>query len=246
VQGGGGLLVAVGPDVDGEVMADVLGGDAPLRIAAVADPKPIVRSLVPIDVRHPLFRSFGSSLPTLGLVTFRRVARIDSEACQTIARFTTGEPAMLNCEIGEGRAIILASDLDNRWNDFPLRATFVPFVHEMLRYLAGGRSQTAEVLVADMPAGVPPIPGFATIGQGGRAPVETRRVAVNVDPRESDLTRMSPDEFQAAVTRLKQAAASDAGVEARQQEDRQHLWMYLLGLTLAVLVVESLVASRTA
>jgi hypothetical protein len=35
-------------------------------------------------------------------------------------------------------------------------------------------------------------------------------------------------------------------VEASQQEDRQHLWIYVLGLTLAMLAVESLVASGTA
>ena len=142
------------------------------------------------------FSRSARALPTLGLVTFRRVAHIEGAACQTIARLTTGEAAMLDCEAGEGRAIVLASDLDNRWNDFPLRATFVPFVHETLRYLAGGRSQTARVLVADVPAGVPPTPGFATISRAARASVETRRVAVNVDPRESDLTRMSVDEFQ--------------------------------------------------
>ena len=195
VRRGGGLLVSVGPDIDGQVIADVLGQDAPLRIA-VPDTKPLERSLIPIDVRHPLFQSFGAALPTLGLVTFRRVARIESEACQTIARLTTGEAAMLSCEAGEGRAIVLASDLDNRWNDFPLRATFVPFVHETLRYLTSVRSHAGEFLVADVPAGVPPTPGFATISERHGASVEARRLAVNVDPPESDLTRMSADEFQ--------------------------------------------------
>ena len=246
VRRGGGLLMAVGPDVDGEVVADLLGTDVPLRIAPVPDVKPLERSLTPIDVRHPLFASFGSSVATLGLVVFRRVAHIEGVACQTIARLTTGEAAVLDCEAGEGRAIILASDLDNRWNDFPLRPTFVPFVHETLRYLTSGQRQARELFVADVPAGVPPTPGFAMMSGAGEASVAPRRVAVNVDPRESDLTRMSVDEFQAAVTRLKDVAVSESRVEARQQEDRQHLWTYALGLMLAVLVVESLVASRTA
>ena len=246
VRSGGGLLMAVGPDVDGEVAADVLGNDVPLRITPVRDVKPLERSLTPIDVRHPLFQSFGSSVSTLGLVVFRHVAHIEGAACQTIARLTTGEAAVLNCEVGEGRAIVLASDLDNRWNDFPLRATFVPFVHETLRYLTSGQPRARELFVADVPAGVPPTPGFATLSAAGGASVASRRVAVNVDPRESDLTRMSVDEFQGAVTRLKEVAVSEGRVEARQQEDRQHLWTYALGLMLAVLAVESLVASRTA
>ncbi len=110
VRSGGGLLMAVGPDVDGEVAADLLGNDVPLRINAVRDVKPLERSLTPIDLRHPLFQSFGSSVATLGLVVFRHLAHIEGAACQTIARFTTGEAAVLNCEVGEGRAIVLASD----------------------------------------------------------------------------------------------------------------------------------------
>jgi len=57
---------------------------------------------------------------------------------------------------------------------------------------------------------------------------------------------MSVAEFQSAVTRLKEDAASDARIEARQQEDRQHLWQYALALVLMMLAAEGVVASRTA
>jgi hypothetical protein len=66
-----------------------------------------------------------------------------------------------------------------------------------------------------------------------------------VDPRETDPARLSPDDFQSAVTRLKDAGQSDARVEARQQEDRQHLWQYALAVMAALLVVEGLLAART-
>ncbi len=69
---------------------------------------------------------------------------------------------------------------------------------------------------------------------------------MNVDPRESDPARLSAAEFEAAVTRLKDAGAAESSIEARQQEDRQHLWRYALGLMIAVLVLEGIVASRTA
>jgi hypothetical protein len=245
VKGGGGLLIAVGPDIDSDIVADVLGDDLPLRIAAAPDGQPIERSLIPGDVRHPVFRAFGSDAATLGLVKFRRVAHIDGVGCQAVARFTTGETALLDCPAGEGHAIVLASDVDNRWNDFPLRATFVPFLHETLRYLGSGRPQEGQYLIADVPSGVPPIPGIATIQPSG-ATSALRRVAVNVDPRESDLARLSPDEFQSAVTRLKDVGSAEAKVEVQRREDRQHLWTYVLALMVAVLAVEGVVASRTA
>jgi hypothetical protein len=242
VTGGGGLLLAVNPDIDGDVVGDVLGAEARLRIS-VANGRPEDRALAPSDFRHPIFRSLGGGAATLGLVTFHTVARIDGSGCQTVARFTTGEAALLECTPGTGRALVMASDLGNVWNDFPLHATFLPFLHEAVRYLASGRAQASDYLVSDVPAGVPATPGIAVVPGTGPRP---RMVAVNVDPRESDPARVSSDEFQTAVTRLKDAGAADAQIEARQQEDRQHLWRYALALMVATLAIEGLVASRTA
>jgi hypothetical protein len=47
------------------------------------------------------------------------------------------------------------------------------------------------------------------------------------------------------VTRLKDAGQSDARVEARQQEDRQHLWQYALAVMALLLVGEGWLAART-
>jgi hypothetical protein len=242
-RSGGGLLIAAGPEIDADVVADVLGEGSPLRVAMPADVKAELRTLAPADLRHPIFQPFGSNAATLGLVKFQTVARIGGPGCQTIARFTTGEPALIDCSAGDGRAMVIASDLNNRWNDFPLRATFVPFLHEAVRYLASGRPHAGEYLVGGAPAGVPPTPGIVTLQD--RASGRTRRVAVNVDPREGDPARMTPEEFQAAVTRLKDVGASEARVEATEQEDRQHLWRFVLLAMLAMLAVEGMVATRT-
>ena len=78
----------------------------------------------------------------------------------------------------------------------------------------------------------------------GGAPA--RRVAINVDPREADPARIDAAEFQAAVSRLKDNGASELRVEGAQQEERQHLWQYVLVLMFAALALEGMVASRTA
>jgi aerotolerance regulator-like protein/VWA domain-containing protein len=244
VQRGGGLLLAAGPDVDGDVAADVLGGGSALRIVHVPDPRGEPRTLAPVDARHPIFRPFASSSATLALVRFRDAARIAADGCQTLARFTTGDRALLECAVGNGRALVLASDLDNRWNDFPLHASFVPFLHECIRYLASSRALTTDYLVGDAPAGVPRRPGVHTVAapSGGQA----RQVAVNVDPRESVSARLTADEFQAAITQMKDADRPTGRVEARQQEDNQHLWQYAIALMVITLTVEGLIAARTA
>jgi hypothetical protein len=244
-RSGGGLLIAAGPDIDGDVIANVLGQGSTLRVVATAGAKPSPRVLAPADARHPVFQRFAGTTATFGLVTFQNVARIAGAECQTLARFTTGETALLECPAGEGRALVLASDLDNRWNDFPLHASFVPFLHEAMRYLGSARAHAAEYLVGDAPAAAKRTPGVVTI-PAERAGAAATRIAVNVDPRETDPSRLSADDFQSAVTRLKAAGLSDARVEARQQEDRQHLWRYAMALMVALLAVEGLLAARTA
>jgi hypothetical protein len=245
-HGGGGILIAAGADIDGEVVSDVLGAGSTLRIITVNGTKPAVRALAPADVRHPVFQPFAGNTATLGLVKFQNAARIGGSGCQTLARFTTGDTALVECPAGDGRALVLASDLDNRWNDFPLHATFVPFLHEVVRYLASARAHASDYLVGDAPAGVKKAPGFVSWSDPARPGTAPRRIAVNVDPRETDPARLSIDDFQSAVTRLKAAGGSEGRVEARQQEDNQHLWQYALALMVGMLVVEALVAGRTA
>jgi hypothetical protein len=219
--------------------AEVLGGAATLATPAPSDRR-VERVLTPSDLRHPIFQAFGARAGALSLVKFRRVASLDGPACQTLARFNSGEPALLECMAGEGRVLALASDLGNAWNDFPLHASFVPFVHESIRYLAGPRLQTLEFSPGTVPPGAVAEPGFAVLSPDSPAP---RRVAVNVDPSESDPARLSADEFRAAVTRLDNPAAAAAESTAARQEERQRLWQYLLGLMVAMLVAESVLGS---
>src|SRR5205823_2109314 len=141
--------------------------------------------LAPADVRHPIFRSFGAEVASLGLVQFRSVAHVAGRTCQAIARFTSGDAAVLDCAAGNGRAIVLASDLNSRWNDFPVRASFVPFLDQAVRYLAGTAHRGSEYFVADVPAGVRAAPGITTTDAGP----SSRRIVVNVDPEESDVDR---------------------------------------------------------
>ncbi len=243
---GGGLLMAAGPRVDGVVAADVLGGAVSLTSpAAAADEGSAgaARTLAPADTRHPVFHAFSAGEATLGLVKLQRVTTIGAAGCETLARFTTGEAALVDCAKGKGRALVFASDFDNEWNDFPLHSAFVPFLHESVRYLAGGLRPAGEYLVAAAPAGVPAKPGIATLTQPADAGGTGRQIAINVDPAEAEPGRLSADEFQTAVTRLKDVSRAAPHLEARQQEEHQHIWQYVLGVMIAALIVETFVTA---
>jgi hypothetical protein len=242
VQGGGGVVVAAGPQLDPEVASETFAGTLTMT-APEAGAREAARSLALGDARHPIMEPLsGGRSAGLGLATFRRIGRIDPGSCHIVARFSTGEPAVVDCVHGRGRLIAVASDLDNVWNDFPRHASFVPFVHEAVRYVAGARPRLGDYLVGNVPAGVPATPGFASIeGAGGVA----ARVAVNVDPAESTPERLTAAEFEAPISRVKQARAAGVDQGVQQQEERQHVWQYVLGVMVAMLVVESFVGART-
>lgn len=240
LQQGGGVLLAAGPGIDAEVAAGIVQLDQPLVIpgaAAPRDPRGAGRALIALDTRHPVFQRTGASF---GGATFQRVAAVGSADCQTVARFTTGESAMLDCVRGEGRALVFASDLNHSWNDLPRYAAFLPFLHESVRYLWGGRAGWNELTVGQTPAAV--VPGIVSLpGPTG----EARLVAVNFDPRESAPARLTPEAFQGAITRVPAAPPAGA-IEALQQEDRQHIWRYALLAMIVMLIAESALASRAA
>jgi hypothetical protein len=71
-----------------------------------------------------------------------------------------------------------------------------------------------------------------------------RRVAVNVDPRESSIDLSLEADVLAAVTAA--ADAPSAEVVAASRESSQGVWRYVFLLLMVVLVVESVVGARRA
>lgn len=252
VERGGGLLLAAGPEVDAAETRALAGG-VPSWTAQPARKETDV-ALAPVDVRHPVFRAFGSmgalgsmgSMGSMGSITaaigrarFQERFALEAQG-DIVARFSDGSPALTEHRVGQGRFLVFASDLNHRWNDLPLQPTFVPFLHEMTRYLAGQRTERSDYTVGEAPAGLPEEPGFKSLPGTGR------RVAINVDPRESNLARVTPAEFDKAIPRIREAAARSIPAEAHERERAQGYWRYGLMTMLAALALEGLVGRRLA
>lgn len=238
VRGGGGLLVAAGPDVEPAILTQALSGvvSTSWRVRPAA-----AVSFAPADGRHPVFRPFGG-VGTLGNVTFTRAALVDApEGARVLARYTDGTPALVEERTATGRVLVFGSDLNHRWNDFPLQPAFVPFVHETIRYLASPRTSRSEYLVGELPGVLGATPGVVQLAPNQP---RARRVAVNTDPRESDPRRMTVDTFQAGISRLQAGASNEAQTEARRREDAQGLWWYGLLLMVVSLAAEGLLGRR--
>jgi len=234
VRKGGGLIVAAGPDVDATVLAGILG------TTTVIPTEERPRILAVTDLRHPIFRPFGSLTANLGQVAFTRAWRLPAAGWEIAASFTDGAPALMERREGDGRVLCFASDLDRRWNDFPLHPAFVPFVVESVRYAARATAAARERTIGEAPADVPSTPGVHVLPDG-------RQVVLNVDTRESSLSRITPQDFTDMLQRVDAAPSRAARIRAQLTEARQSYWQYGLVLMLVVLAAESVIgrASRS-
>ncbi len=247
LRDGGRVLVSLGPDTDLETLDDTLG--TAVEVSPVEDdPARKTVTLAAVDGRHPIFRPFASPTGALGDVYVERYRRLnDQEGRTVLARFAGAGIAMTEQTVGQGRLLLFASDLDNRWNRFPLNPAFVPWAIETARYLAQGREQRQSYTLPNVPSGVAPVPGIYDLlgssapGSTGGQPV---RIAVNPDVRESNPARTSVEEFVGTVTRLNALAGERARVEARQQEDQQRLWQFGLVVMFLALVSEGLIGRQ--
>jgi hypothetical protein len=208
-------------------------------------------TLAAVDGRHPIFRPFASPTGALGDVYVEQYRRLnDLEGRTVLARFAGAGIAMTEQAVGRGRLLLFASDLENRWNRFPLNPAFVPWVIETARYLAQGREKRQSYTLPHIPLGISPAPGVYDLPSAAAAAKsddtkrQAVRVAVNVDVRESNPARTSVEEFVGAVTRLNPVAGERALVEARQQEDQQRLWQVGLVVMFLALVGEGLIGRQ--
>jgi hypothetical protein len=230
VREGAGLVIAAGPEVEAGVLSAIFGWQPPLSV--VEQPRDGA-TLAATDLRHPIFRPFGTLTANLGQVQFTRAWIVKPDGWTVAARFTDGSPAVLERREGRGRVVLFASDMDRRWNDFPIHPVFVPFVAETVRYVGAEPAVAREFTVGRVPAGVPAEPGVHELPEG--------TVAVNVDPRESSGQTLSMEEFRGMLDRISLEAAEAGDAQARDTESRQGWWRYGLMLMLATLVVESVV-----
>jgi hypothetical protein len=243
VEQGGGLLVAIGPGVNTELLSTGIG-DAFPRVR-VGPPLEAPLGLVPTDLRHPAFRLFDPESGPFDAVRVSRAAILATAApAHVLARLENGAPALIDQAMGSGRMVVLASDLSNRWNDFVLQPAFVPWLAETAVWLAGKQAAPRDLVAGDTARADAVQPGVAEWRPAGATPgTPPVRVPVNVSGPEMDPRRMHAPDFLAQVPRDDDDRAA-VPAAARRKESEQGWWRYGLGLMLLGLIVESVIGRR--
>ncbi len=154
VAAGGGLIVTVGDNTDADVYKQRLGpasvaGDDPSEtglmpcdfVQAVGDPldREQFRVLATVKYEHPIFAPFKEpNHGDFGKARFYRIFQaVPTKGATVIASYDDGSPALFEKPYRNlGRVLCFTSTIDRGWNDLPIRAVYLPFLHETIKYLA--------------------------------------------------------------------------------------------------------------
>ncbi len=171
------------------------------------------------------------------------------DTARVIASLEDGTPAIAEVTVGHGAVLVVASGLDRASTTWPLQSTFLPFLQESLRHLAGRDAPVSQILVGEAVPGSPEgvssdTPGIVATTQAG-APL---LVAVNLDPAESDLATWTNDLQIARLTTVKSESPTSpllATMHGEEAERHQRFWWYALLAATLFLFLEIFIANRT-
>ena len=187
VEGGGGLLLALGPRASWPAARAAW---LPAGLATTVDrTRGAAAKLSGMDYGHAVFEPFrgprSGDFSSARFYSYRALTA--AKDATVLARFDTGEPALVERVAGRGRAIVFASTFDLSWNDLALKPVFLPFIHQLGRHLSGFKEQPAwltvgqvlDVTAAEIAAG-------ATTA--GAASSQTSRTVLAPSGQRRDLT----------------------------------------------------------
>jgi hypothetical protein len=292
VDGGGGLVVVPGGN-------HVETWPAEWRSVLPATVGPIIDrtadaggTLSSLDYAHPIFELFNAprsgDFSTARFYRYRALTPV--QGAMVGAKFDDGSPAIVEHTVGSGKIVLWASTIDAYWTNLPLQPVFLPFVHQLGKYvgryadsrpwfnagdvldisrhgeltapfLDGRTADSLTELVLAAPSGAKERvtatgpnhlvtlneQGFYEM-RGQDTPVGSGRpIAVNVNPAESDLSHIDPQDVVVAVTAVNGQRVPGGDINAgtpQDQERRQRLWWYLLTAAVLLMVGETVLSNR--
>jgi len=203
--------------------------------------------LAEIDFRHPVFTPFAdprySDFTKIHFWAYRRLSAETLPEHRVLARFDSGDPALVEIPAGRGRLLVLTSSWAPADSQLAVSSKFVPLLYSILELGGGLPSAAVPYVVGDGlplpaagsgsvrvqgPAGstlelradagrfdATAAPGLYRV-QAGEGPAVV--YAVNLDPAEARTTPLTRDELESlgvALAATTADAAQAAGREVR-------------------------------
>ena len=234
-----------------------------------------------IDFTHPIFEQFaGPRFNDFTQIRFWKhlVAAQVSETARVIARFDDSSPAMWQQTSPEkkGSIFVLATGWQPSFSQLALSSKFLPMINRIVE-LAARTPQVAESCILGQPFGMPPgykmvfgiddrpfdldpatpiheqipAPGVYSFSDPVDSSSPQTRIAVNLDPTESNTDVMALDQIAAFGVPVGKHVDARTEIETKRRlhdielESRQKLWKWLIIGAAGFLIVETWLAGRT-
>ena len=267
VRSGGSLFIAAGTSAGARLQIPIFGA----RIAETRDYSRVPDRFMAVGSSDSSYPAVAKAEGWTGVKFFYALA-VDPGDARVIVRLSDQTPLLLEKLSGEGRVVLFTSGLDNLTNDFPLNPTFVPFIEQTARYLAGSERQGGARVVdayLELRNAREQGQGVEITGPDGQRPLTLSQAAtaqsfqlteagyyqlrlangrqnlvgVNPDPKESNLD-VIPGDLMALWQGKSTNQTQQASGAAPPQKTPQSLWWYIMLLLFAAALGESVLASR--
>ena len=274
VEAGGSVLVAEGMSAAHREHIPVFGGTVEDGHFYARSGNAGFEGAGEMDASHPALKDASGWQGA----KFFYASSVSAENARVVAKLADGTPLVLDKQMGEGHVLLFASGFDNVTNDLPLNPTFVAFVDEAARYLAGEERMGGARLVDSYvqlrnPVNVQVVGQSKTavdvIAPDGSRPMSLREaavvqsfqltragfyqvkfangrdalLAVNADPRESDLRPVADDVLKLWTGATVAQSGTANAVSPELQQGTSHLWWWIMLLVAITAVAETAVAS---
>ena len=238
------VLLALKSTTVGHTLGQLAGG-----VALTADEAkvPSYAMLAEIDFQHPLFAPFAdprfSDFTKIHFWKYRRIDPTQLPGSRVVAKFDTGDPALLQLPVGKGALYVLTSGWQPVDSQLALSSKFLPLLFSLLEQAGGIRPLITQHTVGDtVPLAATnsavrvtrPDGTVLTLGAGTAAVIRTdqpgiytavsgtatQRFAVNLDPQESKTAAMPVEELEHLGLAVKRA---DKTTTVQAAEAKRHL-----------------------
>jgi hypothetical protein len=206
-------------------------------------------ALTTYDRNHPIFKTFEKSTRVaLNSAQFSVYMNVEAKpGAVVLAKYEDGAPAIVESGKEDHGMLVFDSTVDTKWNDLPLKTSFLPLFEEMIYYLSRYNEnkgwyqlgegipitagvENASAAVID-PKGERQALGNINAGEAKfftpvipgfheiRVGPDTRMIAVNPPSSEGNLESMPPEDLVASVQRTQGESQQGGFLDSEEKNE---------------------------